>query len=571
MSTTSHKNPFTRIYEVLRYEKAEISSIYFYALLNGLVALTLPLGIQSIISFVMGGSVSTSLVLLIIFVIGSVLLNGLLQVNQMKLIEKIQQQLFVRYSFQYAQSLPHLNLKDIDHYYLPELVNRFFDTVSLQKGISKLLLDVPAASIQVLFGLLLLSFYHPIFILFGVLLVTILYLIIKFTGKRGLQTSVTESNYKYGVAGYLEELARSVMSFKFSVNHALHLRKTDQLVTGYLQSRTRHFNVLLVQYWTLIGFKVLITATMLIAGVLLLVDQQINIGQFIAAEIVILTIINSIEKLIITLDNVYDVITSTEKLSILTDKPKELSGDMQLNMGSVSIQAKDISFGYKENKEILHQLSFNIPGGQKICIMGPVGAGRSTLLKVLSGSYDPFAGQLSLNDIPVSLYDKSSIRSKTGILLNEQDIFQGSLLENITMGNKNISLEQVLAFTKDSGLSFLPGDDKELLQMQLPAGGKHLSGRVSKKVLLLRALINRPALLLLEEPWLGFEKEDAEKVKNYLLTGCPSTTVLVVSNDTSFASRCDHVIWLEQGTIKAQGHWSTVQKTINYAGNQENS
>jgi len=88
-----------RFLEILRFERHEISSIYFYSIFAGLVQLSLPLGIQSIISFVLGGAISTSLVLLVIVVILGVFLNGLLQVNQMKIIEKIEQRLFVRYSF----------------------------------------------------------------------------------------------------------------------------------------------------------------------------------------------------------------------------------------------------------------------------------------------------------------------------------------------------------------------------------------------------------------------------------------------------------------------------------------
>ena len=149
-----------RILDILRFEKKEISAIYFYAIFSGLVQLSLPLGIQSIISFVVGGAISTSLVLLIIFVVAGVFITGLLQVNQMKIIEKIQQQLFVRYSFLYSYNLPKLNLSSVDRYYLPELVNRFFDTVSLQKSLAKLMLDIPLATIQILFGLILLSFYH---------------------------------------------------------------------------------------------------------------------------------------------------------------------------------------------------------------------------------------------------------------------------------------------------------------------------------------------------------------------------------------------------------------------------
>lgn len=142
-------NPVKRILKVIRLEKNEISSVYFYAILNGLIQLSLPLGIQSIISFVLGGSISTSLVVLILLVVAGVFLNGMLQVNQMRLIEKVQQKIFVRYSFEFAERIPKLNLQAVDDYYLPELVNRFFDTVSLQKGISKLLLDIPAATIQI--------------------------------------------------------------------------------------------------------------------------------------------------------------------------------------------------------------------------------------------------------------------------------------------------------------------------------------------------------------------------------------------------------------------------------------
>ncbi len=254
------KNPISRIMQVLKLEKKEITAVYFYAILNGIVQLSLPLGIQSIISFVLGGSISTSLVILITLVVLGVLFNGFVSVNQMRLIEKVQQKIFVRYSFEYANRIPKLDLQSVDNYYLPELVNRFFDTISLQKGISKLLLDIPTATIQILFGTFLLSFYHPVFIIFSLLLITLVTVILYFTSHRGMSTSIEESNYKYKVAGWLEELARVVRSFKFSKGTLLNLKKTDELVGGYLNARTAHFKVLLFQYWALIGFKMLITA-----------------------------------------------------------------------------------------------------------------------------------------------------------------------------------------------------------------------------------------------------------------------------------------------------------------------
>ena len=205
-------NPVRRILRVIRLETNEISSVYFYAILGGLIQLSLPIGIQSIINFVLGGSISTSLVILIVGVVFGVFLTGLLQVNQMKLIEKVQQKIFVRYALEFTDRIPRLNLSAIDGKYLPELVNRFFDTMSLQKGIAKLLLDVPTATIQVIFGLMLLSFYHPVFIFFGLSLILIVYLILRVTGARGMESSLEASDYKYAVAGWLEEMARVIRS-----------------------------------------------------------------------------------------------------------------------------------------------------------------------------------------------------------------------------------------------------------------------------------------------------------------------------------------------------------------------
>lgn len=541
---------FRKLLDVLRYEKEEISAIYFYAVFSGLVQLTLPLGIQSIISFVLGGAISTSLILLIILVIAGVAVAGLLQVNQMKLIEKIQQQLFVRYAFQYAHTIPNLNLKEVDGHYLPELVNRFFDTISLQKGISKLLLEVPAATIQIIFGLILLSFYHPVFIFFGAMLLVVLYFILRTTGARGLETSIRESDYKYNVAGYLQELARVVTTLKFTRNNAMHLHKTDGYVAGYLKSRTDHFKVLLFQYWTFIGFKVAITSAMLIIGGFLLVDQQLNIGQFIAAEIVILMLIGSVEKLIVNLDKVYDVLTSVEKINKVLEKPKEHTGDVLLKADEpINIKAQGLSFGYMEGKPVLNDLSFEINAGDVICVQGRQSMGKSTLLRLLTGSYTTFTGNLLINDIPIGNYHVDSLRSHTGIMLHMQEIFHGTLKENICLGENSISYHDMDKLAGIVGLKPFIDELKEGYNLELQPAGQRLSGRIIKKILLMRALIHNPKLLLLEEPWLGLEEQYIKQVQEYLLEKLPGTTILIVSNDEDFSRKCDKVIVLDNGNM----------------------
>jgi ABC-type bacteriocin/lantibiotic exporter with double-glycine peptidase domain len=557
-------NPIQRILALLRFQHTEISSIYFYAMMNGLVQLSLPLGIQSIISFVLGGSISTSIVILIFLVVAGVFLTGLFQVNQMRLIEKIQQQLFVRYSFEFARIIPRLNLKSIDKYYLPELVNRFFDTATLQKGLAKLLLDIPAATIQILFGLVLLSFYHPVFIFFGLALVLLVFFMLRYSGNRGLETSIEESDHKYAMAGWIEELARVVTTFKFSKGTSLHLQNTDKIVLNYLGARTNHFKILLFQYWTLIGFKIAITAAMLIVGSLLLVNQQLNIGQFIAAEIIILMVITSVEKLIINLDNVYDVLTAVEKLGKLTDQSEESDGHRPLLQSGIGmkVQVNDLSFEYQEGNTILSNLNFVIAPGEKVQVMGSQGSGKSTLLRLISGSYQPYKGVISLDDASTSNYSLDSIRKQTGVLLSNQELFKGSLLENVTLGDPEIPIAEINRLAEVIGLQSFLNRTPAGLYLPINPTGERLPRKIVQKLLLLRALLNKPRLLLLEEPWLGLELKYVEQIKNYLLNEIPNTTCLIVSNDIQFAEKANRVLVLEEGGIIADGAWLEIQSII---------
>lgn len=553
MPTTA--SPVARILKLVKMERKEISAVYYYAILNGLIQLSLPLGVQAIIGFVLGASMRASLVILIVLVVLGVLAAGIMQVNQMKIIEKIQQKLFVRYSFAFAEHIPKMDLKKTDTIYLPELVNRFFDIPVLQKSLSKILLDIPTASIQILFGLILLSFYHPAFILFGLILIILLYLIIRYTGNHGLQTSLEESSYKYKVAGWLEETARVIKSIKLTKSNDLHLQKTDEQVTGYLDARNKHFKILLIQYHILVIFKTVITAAMLIVGTILLVNQQLNIGQFIAAEIIILLLLTSVEKLIMNLSSVYDTLTSVEKLSNLTDKPVEENGSIDLtdSCNGLKIEMQNLSFSYNNENNILQNISLVINAGDKVCIQGNESSGKSTLLKVMAGAYPDFQGVFLLDGVPLGNYNLNSVRSQMGVLINQQDIFNGTVMENIVLGNKNITLETVIDTAEKMGLNDFIASLKNGYDTILDPTGKRLPRNVVHKILLVRALVSKPRLLLLEEPLHNFENSQRNQIIR-LLTEIKNTTLIVVSNDDDFSKQCDKVITIKEGNINIQAN-----------------
>lgn len=547
---TNLSSPVSRILNLVKLEKKEISAVYFYAILNGLIQLSLPLGVQAIIGFVLGASMRASLVILITLVVAGVLVAGIMQVNQMKIIEKIQQKLFTRYSLAFAEHIPRIDLYKNDHIYLPELINRFFDIPVLQKSLSKILLDIPTATVQILFGLIVLCFYHPAFIFFGLVLIFLIWLIMKYSAKLGLQTNLEKSTYKYKVAGWLEETARVIRTIKLTGDNDLHMQKTDEHVTNYLDARTKHFKILLFQFNVLVLFKTVITAAMLIVGTILLVNQQINIGQFIAAEIIILLVLTSVEKLIINLSSVYDTLTAVEKLANLTDTAIEEGGSVEMAVADkgIKLDMKNLAFSYHEKKQVFHDISMQINAGEKICIAGKDSSGKTTLMRIIAGAYTGFSGSFMLDDLPFANYNLASVRSKIAVLMNEQDIFQGTLWENISLGKESISLQSVTTLAEKTGLNnfiaMLPNGYDTLLDPT----GKRLPRNVVNKILLVRALVAKPRLLLLEEPC---QNADDNYINNLqaLLKEMKNTTIVIFGNDESYADTCDRVYVLNAGEI----------------------
>ena len=543
-----------KLFRLLRLDGKEITALYLLSILSGLIQLSLPLGIQAIINFAIVATgrkqLPASMWVLILLVVLGVLFTGMLKINQMKIVEKIQQKIFTRFSFEFSYRIPKLNVISIDQYHLPELVNRFFDIPTLQKSLAKLLLDIPTAVIQLCFGLILLAFYNSVFIVFGIILLVVLYLILYISSPKGFEASLEESNYKYDLGGWVQEIARGIKTFKFFNSFNLHLEKTNHLLEGYLHARNRHFQILKLQYWSLVVFKILITASMLIVGGILLIRQEINIGQFIAAEIIILTIMNAVEKLIVSLETVYDLLTSVEKINKITEKPIDEEGSYEfVKKQGIEIEAKNLSFGF-EKTPILKNISFLIKPGQKVAITGDGDSGKTVLLRMLTGVFQDFEGDLSFDQVPINNYNLNTLRNNIGIYMQKQDIFSASLWENITLGNKEVKEQDVLDTFKIVGLDNFYKSLSKGFDTHLEPTGKQLSSSSVQKLLIARSLLNQPALLLLDEPMKLIAADDKQYLKNYLF-GLKDVTIIFTTNDPALIAKCDMVIHLDKGQIQS--------------------
>lgn len=543
-----------RLVNLLKLERKDVLQILYYAVFAGLVSLLLPLGIQAIINLIQGAQVSTSWIVLVVLVTLSVLFTGILQLMQLRIVENLQQKIFTRSSIEFSYRFPKIKMSELHNYYPPELANRFFDTITVQKGIAKLLLDMPAALLQIIFGLLLLSFYHPFFIIYGILLLLLIYMVFKFTIERGLQTSLLESQYKYHVAHWIQEIARSIISFKLSGKTSLALQKNDSLLKKYLEARENHFQILIIQFSQMIGFKVLVTGGLLIIGGLLVLNQQMNIGQFVAAEIIILLVINSVEKLILSLETIYDVLTSLEKIGQVVDKELESqTGEMPFtDSQTFKINLEKVCYTTKERDyPILEDITFSIEPRSTVLIDGPSGSGKSTLLRVIAGITEPSKGDIYVNEVSLKGIFPNHYRAQVGHILAGETPFEGTIYENITFGDKSIKEQKINSIIDVVGLrEFIKSQPHGIKTIIYPEG-KQISETVSRKILLARALVKKCSLLILEDPLEQFDKIEANRIIDYLLNENHPWTLIVVGSHPRWRSNCAHVIELERGKIKS--------------------
>ncbi|MFC6267663.1 peptidase domain-containing ABC transporter [Frigoriflavimonas asaccharolytica] len=539
-----------RFWKLVNLDKSDIGSIYFYAIINGLLQLSVPLGIQAIIGFVLGARMVVSIYILIALVCLGVFLAGVMQINQLKIIESIKQKIFTRYAFEFVDKIPKFDLYKTDQYYLPEQVNRFFDTINLQKGFAKLLLDIPTALTQILFGFILLSFYNPLFLTSGLVLLIIISFTIYFSSKTGLETSLQESSSKYAVVSWLESVAKSIITFKFSNKNQLEVQKTDTLVVDYLNKKTSHFKVLLFQYKTMVGFQVIITASLLTIGVYLLIDQQINIGEFIAAEIVILSIIASVKKIIINLDSVYDVQTALEKLAYVTEKPTEIAGKIEFNSDEMEIQMTDFGFAHPDSRALFKDIELHIPAKSLVCVVGNENSGKSTFLKLLSACYTEFSGNILYNHIPINNYNLSSLRDNIQYYQDTGEIFSGTIFENISMGKEYISETDIIKKAELIGFSKFLKDFGAGFQTRTESEGKRFSNNAAQKILLLRAITPNSSLLIMEEPWGKLDPKYKNSIIEFLLQEKKHKTIIIATDDKEFAAKCDYRIEVKDGNLQ---------------------
>jgi ABC-type bacteriocin/lantibiotic exporter with double-glycine peptidase domain len=321
--------PWQRLVRMLYYERSTINYIYIYAILIGLIGLTLPLGTTAVFNLLSNGAMYSSTYILIGVILIGIIVGGLLLIGQLTLVEVIEQKIFAKAALEFAFRLPRIKKKALEGENPPELVNRFFDILTIQKGLTKLLVDIVASAVQIFFSVILLSFYHPVFMAFGLVVLLVIIFVLVIYYRRGVLTSIEESEYKYEVVAYLEEVAADLDTYRNNeVKRAEVITRTDDITANYLQARNDHFSVLRRFFATAVALRTVLMGSLLLLGSYFVVERQMTFGQFVAAEVIIVQISYAIEKLMTNLNTVFDMVTGSEKLAVVTDLELE-EGDLK--------------------------------------------------------------------------------------------------------------------------------------------------------------------------------------------------------------------------------------------------
>jgi len=318
--------PWERLIGMLYVERTAINYIFIYAILIGLIGLSLPLGTTAVFNFLSNGALYSSTYLLIGIVLLGVAVGGFLLIAQLSLVEMMEQKIFAKATLEFAYRFPRIKKAELEGENPVELVNRFFDVITIQKGLTKLLVDVVAAAVQIFFAAILLSFYHPVFMIFGIFTVLVIVLMLALFYKVGVKTSIQESEHKYEVVAYLEDVAADLEKYRNQPEKLSSvIWKTDQITAKYLKARNDHFRILRKFFASSVALRTILMGGLLLLGSYYVVERQMTLGQFVAAEVIIVQISYAVEKFMTSLNTIFDMVTGSEKLAAVTDLELEES------------------------------------------------------------------------------------------------------------------------------------------------------------------------------------------------------------------------------------------------------
>ena len=552
-SNGAHVNPWRRLFELITEDRRDVAVLLVYTALSGLLALAVPRAAQAVVNSITAGAFLQPLVVLSALVLGGLTLRGAVQLIKLSLVELLQQRIFARVVLHLSEHLPLVRQSAVADGSLSEMANRFFDVLTIQKALSKVLLDGPSTALKVLLGLTLLGVYSPVLLGFDVALIIAVMVVLVGFGVGGVPTAIHESVQKYRVAHWMEELGRCHLGFKLLGAPLSLLHRADAAVVDYLNARNAHFVITFRQAFGSVVLQAVVSAGVLAIGGWLVIERKLSVGQLVAAELVVLSVLTGLEKLVRLAEDVYDLVAALDKVGHLCEMPVERRAGLTVPVWPAGghLRLSGVRFAYGPS-EIVGGLDLEIVAGQRVALLGASGAGKSTLVALTAGLIEPTHGSVQVNGVEVRQADLSVLRRIMGVVGDRHEIFEGTIEENLLMGRPGFTrsdLEWALDIAQLAPeIRRLP----EGLETRLVSEGRNLSRGQVQRLLIARAVLARPQLLVMDEVFGGIEPVIKHRILD-ALESLKETTLVFVTHHADVALRCQLVHVLEKGVIVESG------------------
>ena len=236
------------------------------------------------------------------------------------------------------------------------------------------------------------------------------------------------------------------------------------------------------------------------------------------------------------------------------DSDEGLDLRKQCEEGGLNIDLEHVDFTYPGNdKLVLQDINLNIKAGDKVLLTGPNGSGKSTLLQVIAGLYDPKGGVIRYQGLTKSSLNLNSVRDVISDVFGFEELFYGTVFENISLGRSSVSEDEILDICQRLGLkefiSALPKGHNSIIDPQ----GKKLPSGIRAKLLLARALVGNPRLIVLEYAFEHINRKERSEIIQYILEHKQDCTIVACSKDMELSKMVDQVVVMEEGKILTAG------------------
>jgi ABC-type bacteriocin/lantibiotic exporter with double-glycine peptidase domain len=541
----SHPAPLRRLYQLLLPERSDLWTVFIFAAFSGVLYLATPLAVDAVVNNLAFGANEgvyvQALVILSLALFGFLCLFGLVRAAQHYVVELVQRRLFVRLTADMAYRLPRVRMEAMDRKLGPDLVNRFFDVITVQKAGALLLMDGINLVLGAFIGLIVLGFYHPFLLVFDLLLILHVLAVLFGLGRGAIDTSIDESYAKHDVAGWLEQVAIYPFVFKARGAARLACDRADEMAQHYLEARSTHFKILMRQIVGLLALQAVASATLLGVGGFLVLDAELTLGQLVAAELIVSAIVANLASLGKHAELFYDALASVDKIGYVVDLPIERDGGekpTQQDEHGASVRINDLVFGYNPSRPVLDGVTFSVSPGERVALVGRMGYGTSTLMDILVGARDAQSGSVQIDGLDLRNWDLAELRDDVA-LVRGLDIIEADIFENVRMGRPDVTLHDVQNALDNVGLLEDILKLKDGLETELMFGGRPLSSSQRTRLVLARAIVAKPRLLLIDENLENLEAETLEQLTEFLFDPQHPWTLLVATHDASVVERCD--------------------------------